>query len=68
MLYLEAIVSSANVIEGEVSCGTQYHYSMETQISLCIPSEDGLKVYASSQWIDYAQKSVAQVLNMPCAR
>lgn len=59
---------SKHTASGEASCGTQYHYSMETQISICVPTEDGIKVYASSQWIDFAQKSVAQVLGIPCAR
>ncbi|KAL4224843.1 hypothetical protein ACF0H5_015539 [Mactra antiquata] len=63
----DAISKSAHVITGSIQCGTQYHFSMETQISICIPTEDGMKVYASSQWIDYAQKSIAQVVGMPCA-
>ncbi|WAR26952.1 XDH1-like protein [Mya arenaria] len=63
----KAISKAPHVITGEISCGTQYHFPMETQISICVPQEDGLKVYAASQWIDYAQKSVAQVLGVPCA-
>ncbi|XP_053383995.1 uncharacterized protein LOC123535767 isoform X2 [Mercenaria mercenaria] len=62
-----AIGKSAHVISGSIKCGTQYHFSMETQVSICIPTEDGMKVHASSQWIDYAQKSIAQVLGVPCA-
>ena len=63
-----AIAKSAHVISGSIGCGTQSHFSMETQISICIPTEDGMKVHASSQWIDFAQKSIAQVLDVPCAR
>ena len=60
--------TAPHVVEGEISCGTQYHFPMESQIAICVPQEDGMKVYAASQWIDYAQKSVAQVLGVPCAR
>ncbi|KAH3886874.1 hypothetical protein DPMN_010887 [Dreissena polymorpha] len=56
------------MISGEIHCGTQAHFSLETQISIAVPTEDGMKVYASSQWIDYTQKCVAQVLGVPCAR
>ncbi|XP_052261039.1 uncharacterized protein LOC127865162 isoform X4 [Dreissena polymorpha] len=62
-----AIAKSAHMISGEIHCGTQAHFSLETQISIAVPTEDGMKVYASSQWIDYTQKCVAQVLGVPCA-
>lgn len=44
---------------------TQYHYHMETQQCLCVPSEDGIEIYSSSQWNDTAQVAVAEVLNVP---
>lgn len=44
---------------------TQYHYHMETQQCLCVPSEDGMDIYSSSQWSDTCQIAVAEVLNVP---
>lgn len=44
---------------------TQYHYHMETQQCLCVPSEDGLDMYSSSQWNDTNHIAVAEVLNVP---
>jgi xanthine dehydrogenase/oxidase len=44
---------------------TQYHYHMETQQCLCVPSEDGMDVYSSSQWNDTMQIAVAEVLKVP---
>ncbi|CRL08599.1 CLUMA_CG021336, isoform A [Clunio marinus] len=45
---------------------TQYHYSMETQQCLVVPSEDDcLDVYSSAQWSDTNQISIAEVLNIP---
>ena len=44
---------------------TQYHHYMETQQCVCVPSEDGMDVYSSSQWIDTAQIAVSQCLKVP---
>jgi xanthine dehydrogenase/oxidase len=60
-----AIAQAPNKISGEVSCGTQYHFTMETQTSLVIPEEDGYTVYPSTQWIQVAQSSVAMILGIP---
>lgn len=43
----------------------QYHYSMETQTCYCIPIEDGLDVYSSTQFIDLVMIAVSQALNVP---
>lgn len=44
---------------------TQYHYHMETQQCVCVPSEDGIDVYSSSQWTDHAHVAVSEFLNEP---
>lgn len=54
-----------HVIKGSFDIGTQYHYHMETQSCVCIPIEDGLDVYPSSQWMDMVQISISQALNIP---
>ncbi|KAG5676997.1 hypothetical protein PVAND_006788 [Polypedilum vanderplanki] len=44
---------------------TQYHHYMETQQCVCIPSEDGMDIYSSSQWTDTAHVAVAEMLKVP---
>ena len=44
---------------------TQYHYHMETQQCLSVPSEEGMDIFSSSQWSDTSQIAVAEVLNVP---
>ncbi|XP_043920190.1 xanthine dehydrogenase-like [Protopterus annectens] len=54
-----AISKSPFKVEGEIRVGEQYHFHMETQICRCVPTEDGLDVQASSQWLDLLQQAVA---------
>ncbi|XP_063828756.1 uncharacterized protein LOC135078111 [Ostrinia nubilalis] len=42
----------------------QYHFPMETIVSISRPSEDGLAVYSSSQWMDAVQYTTAKALNI----
>ncbi|XP_041366429.1 xanthine dehydrogenase-like [Gigantopelta aegis] len=62
-----AIAASPKKILGQISMESQYHFQMETQISICSPTEDGvgMNVLAATQWIDYVQQVVAGVLNIP---
>ncbi|GAB0096817.1 hypothetical protein DMENIID0001_123850 [Sergentomyia squamirostris] len=53
-----------NQIQGTMNFGPQYHYHMETQTTVAIPVEDGIDLYASTQWIDFTQMVVAQVLGV----
>ncbi|XP_063399739.1 xanthine dehydrogenase/oxidase-like [Mytilus trossulus] len=60
-----AIANSPKKITGSISFGEQQHFQMETQISICTPTEDGMDVEASTQWIDLTQQSTAMVLGVP---
>ncbi|CAC5385055.1 XDH [Mytilus coruscus] len=60
-----AIANSPKKITGSISFGEQQHFQMETQISICSPTEDGMDVEASTQWIDLTQQSTAMVLGIP---
>ncbi|GAB0095798.1 Aldehyde oxidase/xanthine dehydrogenase [Sergentomyia squamirostris] len=53
-----------NEIHAIMHCGPQYHFHMETQTALAIPVEDGIDLYPSTQWMDYVQTVVAQVLGV----
>ena len=60
-----AIAASAHIFEGEISCGTQYHFHMETHTTVCLPEDQGYTVYSSTQWTDLTQSAVATVLGIP---
>lgn len=42
--------NTKQVIKGVFQCGSQYHFTMETQSCVCIPVEDGMNVYPTSQY------------------
>jgi hypothetical protein len=54
-----------HVIKGSFDIGSQYHFTMETQQCVCVPTEDGMDVYPSSQWMDLTQAGIAQALAVP---
>ncbi|XP_021699041.1 xanthine dehydrogenase 1 isoform X2 [Aedes aegypti] len=51
-------------IKGQMELGGQYHYSMETQTCFCVPIEDGMDIYASSQSTNFMLAAVSQALNV----
>ncbi|XP_045499718.1 xanthine dehydrogenase 1-like [Colias croceus] len=54
----------AKVIKGENNIYGQYHFCMETLVCVTHPIEEGLKVYAATQWIDSVHKIVSRVLKI----
>ena len=60
----KAIGAAPNKISGNCSLGSQYHFYMEGQVSVCRPTEDGLEIHSSTQWLDYVLKSAVQVLGI----
>jgi xanthine dehydrogenase/oxidase len=55
---------SETVIEGEFEIGTQYHFYMETLVAVCVPVEDGMNIYCSTQDQDAVQNAVARCLKL----
>lgn len=53
-----------HTIKEVFQCGSQYHYTMETQSCVCIPVEDGMDVYPTTQMLDLTQVSIAECLNV----
>ncbi|GFO29431.1 indole-3-acetaldehyde oxidase-like [Plakobranchus ocellatus] len=60
-----AIAAAPHNVLGQIECGEQYHFHMETQSALCIPTDEGgMDVIASTQWLDGVLETVAQVLGI----
>nr|KAG5714257.1 hypothetical protein BaRGS_018474 [Batillaria attramentaria] len=61
----EAMANAAKTVSGEITTGTQYHFYMETMACVCVPSEDGMDVYLTTQGADLAQPAISAILNKP---
>lgn len=56
------------VIHDQINLKSQYCYTMETQTSVARPTEDGLEVFASTQWLNLTNVAIAGCLNVPVNR
>ncbi|XP_059139151.1 uncharacterized protein LOC131927492 [Physella acuta] len=61
----EALQSVDRVVEGECQLGGQFHFYLETQVSLAVPSEDGIDLYAATQHSEMNQYVAAEVIGKP---
>lgn len=53
-------------VSGNQTAGAQYHFYMETQATLAIPTENNsLHLYSSAQHLSSVQQQVATILNLP---
>ena len=60
-----AMEKSPNTVSGNVSCGGQDHFYLESHIALAVPGEDrDMTVYSSTQHPTEAQLMVAHVLGV----
>lgn len=56
------------IIYGEYEVGAQHHFYMEPQTCVAKPTENGMEVYTSTQWLDLPNVAIAQSLNVPVNR
>ena len=64
-----AIASAPLKVSGNISCGDQYHFHMETQVSVCTPNDlGGMDIKATTQWQDSVIMAVSQILGVPESR
>ena len=56
------------IVDGKVDSGGQEHLYLETQASYTIPTENGVKIYSSTQSPTVVQRTVSEVLNIPMHR
>ena len=62
------MAASDMTIQGQIECGSQYHFTMETQTALVVPVEDSFTVYSSTQCVSNIQTAVAKTLGVPVSR
>nr|CAD7459505.1 unnamed protein product [Timema tahoe] len=56
---------TTHVAKGTFKLGLQYHLTMETITVQCVPTEDGIQIFASTMWMDLLQRGVSDVLAIP---
>lgn len=71
LLAIPATSTGLNIrkkISGSASILSQFHYTMETQVCVTYPSDDGLEVLPSTQWMDNIQTAVSKALKIEQSR
>ncbi|KAJ3340046.1 hypothetical protein HDU91_000901, partial [Kappamyces sp. JEL0680] len=60
------LTAAVHHVEGVARMSAQEHFYLETNVSLCVPGEDGeMEVYASTQQAKETQDFVAHVVGVP---
>ncbi|XP_055691252.1 xanthine dehydrogenase/oxidase-like [Lutzomyia longipalpis] len=61
----ESGLDTAHTIVGQFEIGSQYHFPLEPQTTICVPTEDGIDVHCSTHWVNFVKIIIAQVVNIP---
>nr|XP_018909623.1 PREDICTED: xanthine dehydrogenase-like [Bemisia tabaci] len=57
--------SGKHIIKGSFECREQYHFHMETQTCLAVPTDEGIDLYPSSQYLSTTQRAISLALKLP---
>ncbi|XP_048248147.1 indole-3-acetaldehyde oxidase-like [Haliotis rufescens] len=60
-----AMKKCSKTLSGRTLSGSNYHFYMENQVTLCVPSEERLDVYTATQSSELTQGSVSMVTGLP---
>ncbi|XP_067671007.1 uncharacterized protein [Haliotis asinina] len=60
-----AMKKCSKTLSGRTRSGTNYHFYMENQVTVCVPSEERLDVYSSTQSSELTQGAVSMVTGLP---
>lgn len=52
------------VITGNTTFYGQYHFTMETLVTVAKPTEEGLEVHSATQWLDGSQVMISRALGI----
>uniref|UniRef100_A0A1I8P4W1 Indole-3-acetaldehyde oxidase n=1 Tax=Stomoxys calcitrans TaxID=35570 RepID=A0A1I8P4W1_STOCA len=50
--------------KGGLDMGLQYHFFMEPHTTVALPTEGGVLLYVSTQWMDFSQYAVSKLLGL----
>lgn len=57
--------ASTTVVQGAMGRNGQYHFTMEPQVCIATPTDEGLDIIAGTQWASETQRAIGQVLGIP---
>ncbi|XP_055688260.1 uncharacterized protein LOC129792886 [Lutzomyia longipalpis] len=56
---------TATTISGDLKFSDPYHFHLEPQTTICIPTESGMEVHCGTHYLHLIHMGVTQVLNIP---
>ncbi|XP_067673741.1 uncharacterized protein [Haliotis asinina] len=62
----DAMAASDSTVEGQCTMENLFHFYLENNAAVCVPSEDGLDVYTPNQALSGVQRAIAAVIGQPC--
>ncbi|XP_062540577.1 uncharacterized protein LOC134208732 [Armigeres subalbatus] len=62
--YNSVAVEESRKIVGRMELLGQSHFPLEHQTCICVPQENGMDVFPSTQWMGITQLTIAQMLNL----